>query len=256
MYTNACSRADVKAGTAPEEGRYVREKGEVRVTVNDGNGQSLDAGELARIDGDFETAPASKVVRWALDTFGDELVLAASFEDVVLIDLAAQIAPDIEVVFLDTEAHFPETLAFVEEVRARYDLNLTVMRPGPDAAAHPCGSAQCCQFRKVEPLRRALEGKAAWLTSLKRADGPTRANAPIVSWDAGFGLVKINPLATWTADDIASYLADHELPDHPLVARGYRSIGCAPTTRPVSDGEDVRAGRWAGLDKSECGLHA
>ena len=210
---------------------------------------------MARIDRDFETAPASKVVRWALDTFGDGLVLAASFEDVVLIDLATRIAPEIEVVFLDTEAHFPETLAFVEEIRARYDLNLTVTRPGPDAVAHPCGSAQCCQIRKVEPLRRALDGKAAWLTSLKRADGPTRADAPIVSWDAGFGLVKVNPLVTWTADDIASYLADHELPAHPLVARGYRSIGCAPTTRPVADGEDVRAGRWADLDKYECGLH-
>jgi phosphoadenosine phosphosulfate reductase len=234
----------------------VREKGEVRVTRSNGNGQFLDAGELARIDADLETAPASKVVRWALDTFGDGLVLAASFEDVVLVDVATRIAPELEVVFLDTEAHFPETLAFVEEIRARYDLNLTVTRPGPEAAAHPCGSAQCCQFRKVEPLRRALEGKAAWLTSLKRADGPTRASAPIVSWDAGFGLVKVNPLATWTADDVASYLADHELPTHPLVARGYRSIGCAPTTRPVSVGEDVRAGRWAGLDKSECGLHA
>ena len=234
----------------------MREKGEGRVTGDDGNGQFLQAEELARIDADFETAPAGKVVRWALDTFGDALVLAASFEDVVLIDVATRIAPELEVVFLDTDAHFPETLAFVEEVRARYDLNLTVMRPGPDAAAHPCGSAQCCQFRKVEPLRRALEGKAAWLTSLKRADGPTRANAPIVSWDARFGLVKINPLATWTADDIASYVADHELPAHPLVARGYRSIGCMPTTRPVSDGEDVRAGRWSGLDKSECGLHA
>ena len=234
----------------------MREKGEGRVTGDDGNGQFLQAEELARIDADFETAPASKVVRWALDTFGDALVLAASFEDVVLIDVATRIAPELEVVFLDTDAHFPETLAFVEEVRARYDLNLTVTRPGPEAAAHPCGSSQCCQFRKVEPLRRALEGKAAWLTSLKRADGPTRANVPIVSWDAGFGLVKINPLATWTADDIASYVADHELPAHPLVARGYRSIGCMPTTRPVSDGEDVRAGRWSGLDKSECGLHA
>jgi phosphoadenosine phosphosulfate reductase len=245
-----------RPGTTPQDRHSLREKVEVRETVNDGNAQSLGAEELSVIDRDFETAPASKVVRWALDTFGDELVLAASFEDVVLIDLATRIAPEIEVVFLDTEAHFPETLAFVEEVRARYDLNLTVTRPGPDALAHPCGSAQCCQFRKVEPLRRALEGKAGWLTSLKRADGPSRANAPIVSWDAGFGLVKINPLATWTADDIASYLADHELPSHPLVARGYRSIGCAPTTRPVADGEDVRAGRWAGQDKSECGLHA
>jgi phosphoadenosine phosphosulfate reductase len=217
---------------------------------------SLGAGELADVDREFETAPPSKVVRWAVDTFGDALVLAASFEDIVLIDLATKFAPEIEVVFLDTEAHFPETLAFVNDVRARYDLNLTVTRPGPEAAAHPCGSAQCCQFRKVEPLRRALEGKAAWLTSLKRADGPTRADAPIVSWDAGFGLVKINPLATWTADDIATYLADHELPAHPLVERGYLSIGCAPTTRPVAEGEDLRAGRWSGVDKAECGLHA
>ncbi len=218
--------------------------------------QVLSQEELAGLNADFETAPASKVISWAVDTFGDELVLAASFEDVVLIDLATAIAPGIEVIFLDTQAHFPETLAFVEDVRARYDLTLTVTKPGPEAAAHPCGSEQCCQFRKVAPLRRAVQGNRAWLTSLKRDDGPTRADAPIVSWDEAFGLVKINPLATWTNADIASYLADHHLLEHPLVAQGYRSIGCAPTTRPVAEGEDPRAGRWAGLDKSECGLHA
>jgi phosphoadenosine phosphosulfate reductase len=217
---------------------------------------TLSAEELAALNGEFETAPAGKVIAWAASTFGDELVLAASFEDVVLIDLATKVVPGIEVIFLDTEAHFPETLSFVEEVRARYDLNLTVTKPGPEAAAHPCGSEQCCQFRKVAPLRRAVQGRRAWLTSLKRADGPTRADAPVVSWDAAFGLVKVNPLVTWTNDDIASYLADHDLPVHPLISQGYRSIGCAPTTRPVADGEDPRAGRWAGLDKSECGLHA
>ncbi len=211
--------------------------------------------DLAQVSARFESAPASAVVRWAVETFGDAIVLAASFEDIVLIDLATKVAPGIEVVFLDTEAHFPETLSFVDDVRARYELNLTVTTPGPEAAAHPCGSAQCCQFRKVEPLRRALTGKRAWLTSLKRSDGPTRADAPIVSWDASFGLVKINPLATWTDRDIASYLADHDLPVHPLVPQGYSSIGCAPTTRPVAEGEDARAGRWSGLDKSECGLH-
>jgi phosphoadenosine phosphosulfate reductase len=211
--------------------------------------------DLGLVSKEFETAPASTIIRWAADEFGDSLVLAASFEDIVLIDLAAKVAPGIEVVFLDTEAHFPETLAFVEEVRARYDLNLTVTKPGQDAAAHPCGSAQCCQFRKVEPLKKALAGKAGWLTSLKRVDGPTRADTPIVSLDVTFGLVKVNPLATWTDDDIASYLADHDLPQHPLWSQGYRSIGCAPTTRPVGEGEDARAGRWAGLDKTECGLH-
>ncbi len=217
--------------------------------------QPMSAGDLAVLSEDFESAPASAVIRWALDTFGDSIVLAASFEDIVLIDLVTKLAPSMEVVFLDTGAHFPETLTFVEEVRARYDLNLTVTRPGPDAAAHPCGSEQCCQFRKVEPLRGALAGKRAWLTSLKRSDGPTRADAPIISWDSSFGLVKVNPVVTWTDDDIVSYLADHGLPQHPLVSRGYRSIGCAPTTRPVAEGEDPRAGRWSGLDKSECGLH-
>jgi phosphoadenosine phosphosulfate reductase len=219
-------------------------------------GDTLSAEELTSLNADFETAPASTVIRWAVDTFGADLVLAASFEDVVLIDLATKLAPDIEVIFLDTEAHFPETLAFVDTVRDRYGLNLTVTKPGPEAAAHPCGSEQCCQFRKVAPLRRAVRGNRAWLTALKRDDGPTRANAPIVSWDDAFGLVKVNPLATWTNDDITSYLVDHELPQHPLWSQGYRSIGCAPTTRPVADGEDPRAGRWAGLDKSECGLHA
>ncbi len=128
--------------------------------------------------------------------------------------------------------------------------------PGPEAEAWPCGSAQCCQFRKVAPLRGALAGKAAWLTSLKRVDAPTRAAAPVVGWDDGFGLVKVNPLATWTDDDVDGYLADHDLPVHPLVAKGYLSIGCAPTTRPVTPGEDPRAGRWAGTGKTECGLHA
>ncbi|MGH9047290.1 MAG: phosphoadenylyl-sulfate reductase, partial [Acidimicrobiales bacterium] len=115
---------------------------------------------------------------------------------------------------------------------------------------------QCCKFRKVEPLRGALAGRAAWITGLKRVDSPTRATIPIVSFDETFGLVKVNPLATWTDEDIASYEADHHLPVHPLMKVGYRSIGCAPTTRPVVDGEDPRAGRWVGSNKTECGLHA
>ncbi len=212
--------------------------------------------ELAELNREFETAPAGKVIAWAVDTFGGSLVLAASFEDVVLIDLATKADPGIEVIFLDTEAHFPETLAFVEQIRARYGLNLTVTKPGPEAAAYPCGSDQCCQFRKVTPLRQAVQGSRAWLTALKRVDAPSRADAPIVSWDEAFGLVKINPLATWTNEDVSSYLADHDLPAHPLWSQGYLSIGCAPTTRPLAPGEDPRAGRWAGLDKTECGLHA
>lgn len=212
--------------------------------------------ELAQIDADLATAPAGKAIRWAVDEFGPDLVLAASFQDVVLIDLAVKVDPRIEVVFLDTGAHFPETLEFVEQVRARYDLNLTVTHPVPEASAWPCGSERCCQLRKVEPLRQVLSTKQAWLTSLKRSDAATRASAPVVGWDATFGVVKVNPLATWTDDDVDSYLADHDLPVHPLTSRGYRSIGCAPTTRPTAEGEDPRAGRWSGTGKTECGLHA
>jgi phosphoadenosine phosphosulfate reductase len=211
--------------------------------------------ELAEVNSRFETAPAGKVVSWALERFGGSVAVASSFEDVVLMDLAVAAQPDVEVVFLDTGAHFPETLQFVEKVRLRYGLNLTITQPGPESATAPCGTDGCCRLRKVEPLRRALHGRAAWLTGLKRTDAPTRTSAPIVEWDATFGLVKANPLATWTGDDVASYLADHGLPQHPLVAKGYRSIGCAPTTRPVASDEDARAGLWSGSDKVECGLH-
>ncbi len=213
------------------------------------------AQELRAADQALETAPAGKVIRWATERFGRSLAVAASFQDLVLIDLAVEVEPDIEFIFLDTEAHFPETLAFMEETRRRYDLNLTVTRPGPEAAAWPCGSERCCEFRKVAPLRRALAGRQAWITGLKRVDAPTRAGSPIVSWDDAFGVVKVNPLATWTEDDIESYVRDHGLASHPLRARRYLSIGCAPTTRPVAEGEDPRAGRWADTGKVECGLH-
>lgn len=212
--------------------------------------------ELAAADARLAHAPVSKAIEWAVERFGGDLVLAASFQDVALIDLAHGVDPGVEVVFCDTEAHFPETLAFVEEIEKRYELRLTVTRPGPEAAASPCGTEGCCALRKVAPLRRVLETKRAWLTSLKRVDAPTRADAPVVGWDDIFGLVKVNPIVTWTDADVDAYLRDHGLPLHPLVPKGYLSIGCAPTTRPVTDGEDPRAGRWAGTGKIECGLHA
>ena len=215
----------------------------------------IDLEELAARAAEFEHAPAGKVISWAVARFGSQVSLACSFQDCVIVDLAVAVEPRIEVLFLDTGFHFPETLAYVEEVRARYDLNLRVVTPGPDAEAWPCGSARCCQVRKVEPLFRALTGRSAWLTGLKRSDATTRADAPIVSYDEERRLVKINPLATWTDDDIAHFEEDHGLPVHPLMLQGYRSIGCAPTTRPVAPGEDPRAGRWAGSDKTECGLH-
>jgi phosphoadenosine phosphosulfate reductase len=212
--------------------------------------------ELARADADFQHAPAGKVITWVVERFGPSVVLACSFQDLVIVDLVRATLPDVEVVFLDTEAHFPETLEFVEQCRTRFGLRLTVTKPVAGAEEWPCGTARCCEFRKVGPLRNALAGRPAWITALKRVDSPTRAVIPIVSYDETFGLVKVNPLATWSDEDIASYEADHDLPVHPLLSQGYLSIGCAPTTRPVAEGEDPRAGRWAGTDKTECGLHA
>lgn len=218
-------------------------------------GVDVSADELDEVSAAFETAPAGAVLDWAVERFGSSLVYACSFQDAVLLDLTVRADPGIEVIFLDTEYHFPETLAYVEQLRSRYDLNLRVMRPGPEADGVPCGADGCCQVRKVAPLARALEGRRAWVSGLKRVDAPTRADAPIVSWDQARGMVKVNPLATWTDDDVRHYEADHGLPVHPLVRRGYLSIGCAPTTRPVAAGEDPRAGRWADSDKTECGLH-
>jgi len=199
----------------------------------------------------FETASAGLVVAWAIDRFGPKLAISASFQDSVLIDIATSVEPS----FLDTGSHFPETLEYVQTVRSRYNLNLTVTQPVAGAEDWPCGSAQCCEFRKVRPLKQALAGKDAWMTGVKRVDAPTRREAPIVAYDEQWGMVKVNPLATWTEADVAGYAADHDLPQHPLVSQGYLSIGCAPTTRPVSIGEDPRAGRWADSDKVECGLH-
>ena len=211
--------------------------------------------ELESADARFESADPADVVAWAVERFGPAMVLACSFQDIVLVDLAVAAAPDIEVVFLDTGFHFPETLTFVAEVAERYSLNLAVTRPGPEAAAWPCGTARCCELRKVAPLRQAVAGRQAWMTALKRVDAPTRVAAPVVAFDRSFGVVKINPMANVTDDEIDRYLAEHQLPVHPLVPEGYRSIGCAPTTRPVAEGEDPRAGRWAGTGKLECGLH-
>src|SRR5579862_7122250 len=209
-------------------------------------GTEIDPAELAARAAEFETAPAGAVISWAHERFDGQVSLACSFQDCVFVDLAVRVDPAIEVLFLDTGFHFPETLEYVEQVREHYQLNLKVLRPGPEAARWPCGTDRCCEMRKVVPLDGALAGRAAWLTGLKRVDAPTRVAAPIVSWDDRRGLVKVNPLATWTDADVTNYEADHGLPVHPLVSKGYLSIGSAPTTRPVDPGDDPRAGRWAG----------
>ena len=212
-------------------------------------------GELAELSASFESAPASKVVRWAVDTFGDDLCITASFQDSVLIDVATRVKPDIEVVFIDTGDHFPETYETVERVRARYDLNLRVVRvPEPEVPFHVTDPVRCCSDAKVAALEEALAGKGAWLSGLRRVEAPTRSGAPIVGLDKR-GLVKVNPLATWSDLDVSGYVATNDLLYNPLLDQGYPSIGCMPTTKPVEPGADPRSGRWAGSDKTECGLH-
>lgn len=204
----------------------------------------------------LEGGPTTEIVGRAWQELGRDLVVASSFQDCVLVDVVTRVAPEVEVVFLDTGYHFPETLEFVEEVRRRYGLTLHVLRAevGPDE--RPCGSEGCCRVRKVEPLRRFLRGRHAWMSGVRRAETPARANAGVVEWDDRNGVVKINPLAAWSDDDVAEYEASRALPVHPLRHRGYASIGCAPTTRPVEPHEDARAGRWPGSARVECGLHS
>ena len=207
----------------------------------------------------LEQAHPTEVVRWAADQFGvDGLVVTASFEDAVLVHVAATAVPGIEITLLDTQYLFAETRWLIDELTARLDFDLRVMHPAADVFPDNRWQTDvegCCHVRKVEPLSRALAGKQAWLTGVRRSDGPTRANAPVAAYDIGRGLLKVNPLAAWTDDDVALYLQLHELPAHPLTDKGYVSIGCWPCTRPIAPGEDKRAGRWSGHAKSECGLH-
>jgi phosphoadenosine phosphosulfate reductase len=211
--------------------------------------------EISQAAATLEGKAATTIIAWAAERTEGRLALACSFQDCVVVDLVARVDPEIPVIFLDTGFHFPETLAYVEEVRQRYDLRLEIVRPDPEADPWPCGTARCCELRKVVPLGLALSGRRGWLTGLKRVDAPTRAAAPVVGWDQVRNLLKINPLATWTDKDVARYEEDHGLPIHPLMAHGYRSIGCAPTTQPTKPDEHPRAGRWAGTGKLECGLH-
>jgi phosphoadenosine phosphosulfate reductase len=211
--------------------------------------------ELAELNREFEAMPAKKIIQWAVDNFAPHLSISASMNDAVLIDLATKVHPGIEVVFIDTGYHFPETLETVEVVRRRYGLNLRIMTvPHHDEELWKVDPENCCSAVKVGQLDRALEGKVAWMSGLRREEAATRGQAPIVARDLR-GLVKINPIATWTNLDVEGYIADHDVPVNPLRLQGYLSIGCQPCTQLPTDPNDPRSGRWAGRDKTECGFH-
>lgn len=209
---------------------------------------------------------AAELVSFALERFSPAVAVASSFgaEDVVLIDLAAQVRPDFRVFTLDTDFLFPETYTLIDDIERRYQIKVERTRPRltPEEQAKEFGAAlwsrhpdQCCNIRKVEPLTNKLSELDAWITGIRRDQAPTRANARKLDWDAKFGLVKINPLADWKWEQVWDYIRSRKIPYNSLHDRNYPSIGCTYCTRQVQPGEDMRAGRWSGFQKTECGLH-
>ncbi len=206
---------------------------------------------------DDPVGDAHRVLRWAHRQFAGGLCVTASFGDAVLAHVANEAIPGVEITLLDTGYLFAETEWFAADLRSRFDLNLRVVQPEPGLAINvwQTDTNACCAARKVEPLNRALAGRTAWVSGLRRSDSDARRRAPFVHDDLLRGVVKINPLAGWTDAHVVTYVAAYGIPDHPLADRGFPSIGCWPCTRPVADGDDQRAGRWADSDKTECGLH-
>jgi phosphoadenosine phosphosulfate reductase len=226
---------------------------------------TVDLEQLARRAGrELDAAPAQEIVRWAVQTFGARLAVTSSMQDAVLVHLVSHLAPGVDVLFLDTGYHFAETLGTRDALAATYTVNLITLRPRQTVAEqdasygprlHDRDPDRCCALRKIAPLDRALARYDAWATGLRRAQSPTRAAAPVVSYDAARGKVKIAPIAAWSDADVENYIAEHGILVNPLRSAGYPSIGCAPCTRAVAVGDDPRAGRWAGLAKTECGIH-
>jgi phosphoadenosine phosphosulfate reductase len=229
----------------------------------------------ARGAAELEGASATEVLRWTDENFGGvngprgwatcNYVLTSSMQEAVLIDLAAEVRPGVPVVFLDTGYHFAETIGTRDAVESVYDIHVLNITPDQTVAEQNQllgknlfgrDPGECCRLRKVVPLRRALSGYSAWVTGLRRSEAKTRANTPVIGFDEGFKLVKVNPMAAWTDDDVQNYIDEHSVLVNPLIYEGYSSIGCAPCTAKPLAGADPRSGRWQGLAKTECGLHA
>ncbi|MFW3170869.1 phosphoadenylyl-sulfate reductase [Geodermatophilus sp. CPCC 206100] len=207
---------------------------------------------------------ALAVLRWAGDTFGEDFAITSSMADGLLAHLASEAVPGVKVVFLDTGYHFAETIGTRDWITSVLPITLVNVTPPQTVAEqdarygaelHQRDPDLCCSLRKVQPLAEVLSGLVAWGSGVRRDESPTRAGTRVVEWDAKREMVKVNPLAAWTQDDVDTYIAEHQVPVNPLQEIGYASIGCAPCTRPVAPGEDPRAGRWAGRGKTECGLH-
>lgn len=213
---------------------------------------------------DLEDASADEILSWATATFGDRFCVLSSMGDAVVASLAARAKPGVDVVFLDTGYHFAETIGVRDAVAAVYDVNvvtatplLTVAQQGAAYGKDLFGRDpdQCCAMRKVAPMEAALANYDSWATGVRRDESPTRANTPVVQWDARRRKVKVNPVARWSQQQIDAYIADNHILVSPLIGEGYLSIGCWPCTKKVEAGADPRSGRWAGTTKTECGIN-
>ncbi len=223
--------------------------------------------KLEAFNGRLEGASPEEVLAWAFAEYHPDIVLACSFGGVsgmALLDMSAKLNPKVKVFYLDTDFLFPETYALRDEAASRYRVEPVgyKSRLTPEEQARKFGEAlwscdadKCCELRKVEPNRRALEGERAWISGIRRDQTSNRSNAKTVEWDSQFGLVKVNPLVSWTEEQVWKYVVENKVPYNKLHDGGYPSIGCIYCTRPVKPGEDRRAGRWSGSDKTECGLH-
>ena len=221
---------------------------------------------LEKTQASVEAWDAPEVLQWAFDSFGSRVQMASGFgvEGMVLIDIAVRIHPDLHVFTIDTDFLFPETYELIERMEKRYKIQVERVRPrltpqdqeeiyGP--ALWTANPDQCCALRKVEPLKEKLASLRAWITAIRRDQTVARANARKVEWDQKFRLVKINPIVDWSTRDIWDYVHTHNVPYNSLHNFNYPSIGCTHCTRAVRPGDDPRSGRWAGSQKTECGLH-
>lgn len=221
---------------------------------------------LKRFSDQLEDRSPHDVLRWGIATFWPDLVLATGFgpEGVVLMHQLSQLQPAVSTFYLDTDLLFPETYALRDELAARLGIEFIDVRTelSPEAQAEAYGPELwrrdpdlCCHLRKVMPLRRFLATRRAWISGIRRDETSERAAAGIVEWDNVNQMVKLNPLANWSADQVWAYVDTHHLPTNHLHGMGYPSIGCWPCTQPVAPGNDPRSGRWVGFTKTECGIH-
>ena len=228
--------------------------------------KKIDEAEIERLGLEFEKKTPQEIIRFALDKYGNRVSFASSFgaEDVAIIDMITKIKPGVRVFTLETGYLFPETHDVIKRIKEKYNIKLETYAPSTTVEEferqygklYETDPDKCCAIRKIESLNRAIaDNLDAWITGIRRDQSPTRANTKKVEVDKKFNLVKFNPIADWISEKVWNYIRKNNVPYNVLHNKNYPSIGCAPCTKPVKSGEDPRAGRWAGKEKTECGLH-